>query len=347
MCQNAASIRETGRHKSEMVRGSATGSAGRSSSATSPGKLAEFVRDAVGTGRYFPPNMQIIRTVQDMQAASIAAKRSGRRVALVPTMGALHEGHVALMRKARDSGAAVVVSVYVNPTQFGPHEDFKQYPRDLEADARLCQREGVDAVFAPTDDEMYPGGIAFEEDANRGLSYSTFVEENALARRLEGERRPGHFRGVCTVVAKLFNIVQPDSALFGQKDYQQLKIVQRMVRDLRFPIEIVPVPTVREADGLALSSRNQRLSDAERAQAPVLWKALGITRDLFNQGERNAHQLEAAMSHAVALAPSARLDYAQIAEAETLEPVNDVQNGNIALIAAHLGKTRLIDNLIL
>ena len=281
--------------------------------------------------------MQLIRTVQEMQAASIVLKRSGRRVALVPTMGALHDGHVALMRKARDSGATVVVSVYVNPTQFGPHEDFKQYPRDLEADARLCEREGVHAVFAPADDEMYPGG----------LQPSVFVEENALARRLEGERRPGHFRGVCTVVAKLFNIVQPDSALFGQKDYQQLKIVQRMVRDLRFPIEVVPVPTVREADGLALSSRNRRLSDAERAQAPVLWKALGITRDLFNQGEHNAHQLEAAMSRAVELAPSARLDYAQIADAETLEPVNDAQSGNVALIAAHVGETRLIDNLIL
>ena len=225
--------------------------------------------------------MVIIRTLPEMRAASIVVKRGHRRVALVPTMGALHEGHVALMRRARDGGAAVVVSVYVNPTQFGPHEDFKQYPRDLEADARLCEREGVAAVFAPSDDEMYPGG----------LQSSVFVEENALARRLEGERRPGHFRGVCTVVAKLFNIVQPDSALFGQKDYQQLKIVQRMVRDLRFPVEIIPVPTVREADGVALSSRNQRLSDAERAQAPVLWKALGITRDLFNQGERNAHQL--------------------------------------------------------
>jgi pantoate--beta-alanine ligase len=281
--------------------------------------------------------MQIIRTVPEMQAAAIAAKRSGRPVTLVPTMGALHEGHVALMRRARDGGAAVVVSVYVNPTQFGPHEDFKQYPRDLEADARLCEREGVAAVFAPSDDEMYPGGI----------QASVFVEETVLARRLEGERRPGHFRGVCTVVAKLLNIVQPDTALFGQKDYQQLKVVQRMVRDLRFPIEVVSVPTVREADGLALSSRNQRLSDAERAQAPVLWKALGITRDLFNQGERNADQLEAAMSHAVALAPSARLDYAQIVDAETLEPVNDVQRGNVALIAAHVGETRLIDNLIL
>src|SRR5882724_5123669 len=279
--------------------------------------------------------MKIIRIVQEMRAASVVSKRSGRRVALVPTMGALHEGHVALMRQARDRDAMVVVSVYVNPTQFGPQDDFKQYPRDLEADARLCEREGVDAVFAPSDEEMYPGG----------LPSSVFVEEDALVRRLEGERRPGHFRGVCTVVTKLFNIVQPDVAFFGQKDYQQLKIVQRMVRDLRFPIEIVPVPTVREADGLALSSRNQRLSTAERAEATVLWKALGIARDLFEEGERNVHRLETAMSRAVELAPSARLDYAQIVDAESLEPVTDVQHGNIALIAAHVGKVRLIDNL--
>lgn len=262
-------------------------------------------------------------------------------------MGALHEGHVALMRKAREHGAMVVVSVYVNPTQFGPHEDFKQYPRDLEADARLCEPEGVDAVFAPSDEEMYPGGVAFEEDASRGLLYFTFVEESLLSRRLEGERRPGHFRGVCTVVAELFNIVQPDNALFGQKDYQQLKIVERMVRDLRFPVEIIPVPTVREADGLALSSRNQRLSKAERSQATVLWKALSVARELFDQGERDARRLEAAMSHAVALAPSARLDYAKVANAVSLETVDKVQRGNVVLIAAQVGKTRLIDNLTL
>ena len=274
-------------------------------------------------------------------------KRSGRRVAFVPTMGALHEGHVALMRRAREQGAAVVVSVYVNPTQFGPREDFVHYPRDLEADARLCEREGVDVVFAPSDDEMYPGVAAVDEDANDGLLYFTYVEESLLSRRLEGERRPGHFRGVCTVVAKLFNIVQPDRALFGEKDYQQLKIVQRMVRDLRFAIEVVGVPTVRETDGLALSSRNQRLSGGERAEATVLWKALNIARDLFQDGERNVHRLAAAMSRTVQLAPSARLDYAQIVDAESLEPVNDVQHANIALIAAYVGKTRLIDNLVL
>ncbi len=285
--------------------------------------------------------METLRTVNQMQAASAAIKRSGRRVALVPTMGALHEGHAQLMRQAREEGAAVVVSIYVNPTQFGPHEDFKQYPRDLGADGQLCNREKVDVVFAPSDDEMYPGGIGSAHAA------ATWVEETALSRRFEGERRPGHFRGVCTVVAKLFHIVQPDLAVFGQKDYQQLKVVQRMVRDLRFPIEIVSAPTVREPDGLALSSRNQMLSGAERVQAAVLSKALRVAHDLFTEGEQSAHRLEAAMQRTVSLAPATRLDYAQIVDGETLEPVANVQHGNVALIAAHIGKVRLIDNAIL
>lgn len=301
--------------------------------------------------------METIRTVRDMQAACSAVKRSGRRVALVPTMGALHEGHVALMRKARDQGAAVVVSVYINPTQFGPREDFQQYPRDLEADSRLCQREQVDAIFAPSDDEMYPGGIwegetggpgrAAVPAAILGMQYSTFVEENVLASRFEGERRPGHFRGMCTVVAKLFNIVQPDLAVFGEKDFQQLKVVQRMVRDLCYPIEIVPVPTVRDPNGLAMSSRNQFLSAAEHAQATVLWKALSVAADLFNEGEHNAHRLQAAMQRTISLAPAARLDYAQVVNAESLEPVHEVHHGCVALMAVHIGKIRLIDNLVL
>jgi pantoate--beta-alanine ligase len=279
--------------------------------------------------------MKLIRNVAEMQQASASVKRSGRRIALVPTMGALHDGHVALIRKARERGAAVVVSIYVNPTQFGPTEDFKQYPRDLDRDTSICVRESVDVAFAPADAEMYAGDV------------STWVEEVRLARRLEGERRPHHFRGVCTVVAKLFNIVQPDLAVFGQKDYQQLKVVERMARDLCYGIEIVPAPTVREPDGLALSSRNRYLSPEERAQATVLWKALNTAQDLFNAGERNAHRLETAMLRAVQLAPAARLDYAEIADAETLEPVTEVKRGHVALIAAYIGKTRLIDNLIL
>lgn len=285
--------------------------------------------------------MNIIRTVKEMQTASTAIKRSGRRVALVPTMGALHEGHAALVRQAREQGTAVVVSIYVNPTQFGPHEDFKQYPRDFHADEQVCEREKVDVVFVPSDEEMYPGGT------NGAYAAATWVEETTLSRRFEGDRRPGHFRGVCTIVAKLFSIVQPELAVFGQKDYQQLKVVQRMVRDLHFPIEIVPALTVREPDGLAMSSRNARLSTTERAQAAVLSKALRVAHDLFTEGERSAHRLEAAMQRTVSLAPSARLDYAQIVDGEILEPVTKVQHGNVALIAAHVGNVRLIDNAIL
>jgi pantoate--beta-alanine ligase len=275
-----------------------------------------------------------------MQEASTVVRQTGRRIGLVPTMGALHEGHLALIRRARERGAAVVVSVYVNPAQFGPQEDFKAYPRDLDADCKLCARESADVVFAPGDAEMYAGGTASQQA-------SAWVEETHLSRRLEGDRRPNHFRGVCTVVAKLFNTVRPDVAVFGEKDFQQLKIIQRMVRDLCYPIEIASVPTVRQPDGLALSSRNQLLSPEERAQATVLWKALNTARDLFRDGEHNAHRLETAMLRAVQLAPAARLDYAEIADADTLEPVHEVQRGNVALLAAHIGKTRLIDNLVL
>ncbi|HUK83745.1 MAG TPA: pantoate--beta-alanine ligase [Verrucomicrobiae bacterium] len=284
--------------------------------------------------------MKLIRSVKEMQEAAAEAKRGGRRIGLVPTMGALHEGHAALIRKTREQGAAVVVSIYVNPTQFGPREDFKQYPRDLDKDCTLCVRESVDVVFAPFDAEMYEGG-AHSQQA------STWVDEITLAKRLEGERRPAYFRGVCTVVAKLFNATQPHLAVFGQKDYQQLKVIQRLVRDLCYPIQIVSVPIMREPDGLAVSSRNQYLNTEERAQATVLHKALNVALDLFNEGERNAHRLETAMVRAVQLAPAARLDYAEIAEAETLQPVHEVRRGNIALLAVLIGKTRLIDNLFL
>ncbi|HUJ08935.1 MAG TPA: pantoate--beta-alanine ligase [Verrucomicrobiae bacterium] len=280
--------------------------------------------------------MKVVRTVHDMQTVAADLKRSGQRIALVPTMGALHEGHASLMRKAREQEVRLVVSIYVNPTQFGPHEDFKQYPRDLEADTRVCQREGVDVLFAPADDEMYPGG-----------ALTTWVHETKLETRFEGERRPGHFRGVCTVIAKLFNIVQPDIAVFGKKDYQQWKIIEHLARNLCYPVEILSAPVVREPDGLAMSSRNQLLTAAERAQATVLWKGLNVARDLFNGGERSPHRLEAAIQRTVSLAPVARLDYAAIADAETLEPVHEAQHGNVALLAAYIGSTRLIDNAIL
>jgi len=279
--------------------------------------------------------MDVIRNVRQMQDAAAVVKRSGRRTALVPTMGALHEGHVALIRAAHAKGAAVAVSIFVNPAQFAPHEDFKRYPRPFEADTALCEREGVAVVFAPAAEDVY------------ALNASTWVEETIVAKRLEGERRPQFFRGVCTVVAKLFAILQPDVAVFGMKDYQQLKVVQRLARDLCFGVEIVPVPTVREADGLALSSRNQYLDESERAQATVIFKALRVAQSMFNAGENNAHQLATAMMRTVEIAPTARLDYAELAGGETLEPITEVKRGDVALIAAYLGKTRLIDNLVL
>ena len=279
--------------------------------------------------------VKIIRHIAEMQSTAAALKRAGRRLALVPTMGALHTGHATLMRRARAGGAATVVSIYVNPTQFGPHEDFNRYPRNMEADAALCAGESVDIIFAPLDAEMYAGNAA-----------STWVEETTLAKQLEGERRPGHFRGVCTVVAKLFNIVQPDSAAFGQKDFQQLAVITRMVRDLGYPIEILPVPIVREADGLALSSRNRYLNPTERAQATILWQALSAAQKLFATGEHRAAPLQASLLRTLQLAPAIRLDYAEIVSGATLEPVTDVQTGAVALLAAHLGQTRLIDNAI-
>jgi pantoate--beta-alanine ligase len=284
--------------------------------------------------------MKLIRSVQEMQEGATAVKQAGRRIALVPTMGALHEGHIALIRRARERNAAVVISIYVNPTQFGPTEDCKQYPRDLDGDVALCTRESVDVVFAPSDAEMYTHSAA-------GEPASTWVDETHVGQRLEGDRRPDHFRGVCTVVAKLFNIVRPDVAVFGEKDFQQLKVVERMTRDLCYPIEIVPVPTVRDPDGLALSSRNRFLSGEERAQATVLWKALTAAQDLFNEGERNAHRLETAMMRTIQFAPAARVDYAEIADAATLHPVHKIKRGDVALLAVHIGKTRLIDSLIL
>lgn len=250
-------------------------------------------------------------------------------------MGALHAGHVALIRAARDQGAAVAVSLFVNPTQFGPNEDFKNYPRDFAADEALCRREGVDVLFAPESKEIYLEGA------------SVWVTESQLSKRLEGERRPGFFRGVCTVVTKLCHIVDPDVAVFGQKDYQQLKVIQRLVRDLLLPVEIVPVPTVREEDGLACSSRNQYLNSTERAQATVLFKALSIAQDLFEKGERNAHRLEAAMMRTIEIAPAARVDYVDVVDPETLESRHESKRGDVAMVAAYIDKTRLIDNLVL
>ena len=257
-------------------------------------------------------------------------------IVLVLTMGALHRGHAALIDRARalaGSDGLVVVSIFVNPTQFGPKEDFSRYPRPFAADCELCETYGVDLIFHPTAAAMYPAG------------FSTFVTESALSARLCGASRPGHFRGVCTVVLKLFQIVRPAVAVFGLKDFQQCAVIRRIVRDLNLPVQIVPVATVREADGLALSSRNQTLSPQARAQAPVLRQALLAAREAFQRGETSAVLLRRLVIRKIGSAPLARIDYVEIADADTLQPVSKVRKNTVIALAVFFGKTRLIDNL--
>lgn len=251
-------------------------------------------------------------------------------------MGALHRGHGELIRVARETAGddgEVAVSIFVNPLQFAPGGDYEKYPRPEAADDDFCCAAGVDLIFRPGVAEMYPAG------------FSVAVEESSLAKTLEGRSRPGHFSGVCTVVTKLFHLLAPDAAVFGEKDFQQLAIIRRMVRDLNFPIEIIGVPTVREADGLACSSRNQYLRAAEREQAPVLHGALQEARTLAAQGEKSAEAIAAVAREKIASAPLARLDYLEIVNAETLEPVTQVDANSLVVVAAFFGQTRLIDNL--
>ena len=259
-------------------------------------------------------------------------------VVLVPTMGALHAGHAALLDRARKLAGPrgfVVVSIFVNPTQFGPKEDFARYPRPFAADRALCAAHGADLIFHPTPEAMYPAG------------YSTYVDEEAASLPLCGGSRPGHFRGVCTVVLKLFHIVAPEMAVFGMKDFQQCAVIRRMVRDLDVPVRIVPVATVREGDGLALSSRNRYLTPEERAQAPVLRRALLAARAAFLAGEKRAVKLRALILKSIATAPLARADYVEIADADTLQPVTMAGRNNVLALAVFFGRTRLIDNLLL
>ena len=280
--------------------------------------------------------MRIIESVLEMQQAARALRAQGRRIGFVPTMGNLHDGHLSLVRLAKQRADVVVVSIFVNPTQFGPTEDFAAYPRTFEADRALCEREGVDLVFHPPVADMYPDGA------------SVSVAENALSRTLCGASRPGHFDGVCTVVAKLFNVVLPHVAVFGEKDAQQLRVVRRMVRDLRFPVEIVPGPTVREPDGLARSSRNQYLTPAQRAQAPCLRRALDEAERLFAAGERDPNELVAAMRALIAKNPDARIDYVSVVDDETLQPLSGpISRPALAALAVWVGKPRLIDNVVL
>lgn len=273
-----------------------------------------------------------------MQRLAGEWKRAGRPVGLVPTMGYLHAGHLSLVRRARQRlgrSGKLVLSLYVNPAQFGPKEDFSRYPRDLRRDLSLCRKAAVDVVFAPLDAQMYPPGAS-----------TTFVVENQLSRGLEGASRPTHFRGVTTVVAKLFNLVQPDIAVFGAKDYQQAAVVRRMARDLNFPVKIVVAPTVREPDGLALSSRNRYLTGASRQEAVGLWRAIQSARAAVKASRRplRAHRLKKALRDGIETAPSARVDYIEFFDPETWMPVTRVKRGTHLALAVLVGKTRLIDN---
>jgi len=285
--------------------------------------------------------MRIIKSAAAMQRQALRWQRQGMRVGLVPTMGYLHAGHLSLVERARRAvgGAGkIVVSIYVNPTQFGPHEDFSRYPRDLARDMRLCRQAGVDLVFAPEDGEMYPGG-------NHGR-FSTHVVEEDLSRSMEGSARPGHFRGVTTVVAKLFNLVLPAIAVFGAKDYQQAAVLKRMVRDLNFPLKLLVAPTVREPDGLALSSRNKYLAGGLRAQALVLWRGINEARAALRRSSRptSAAQLKSRLKRLIEREPAARLGYVEFFDPETLAPTSQVRHGHHMALAVIVGKTRLIDN---
>lgn len=279
--------------------------------------------------------MESVATIAEVRERVAAARSSGAAVGLVPTMGALHAGHLSLICQARADGGLVVVSVFVNPAQFGHGEDFSRYPRDLGRDATLATEAGADLLFVPTTEEVYPHGFA------------TTVTVEGMDAVLEGAARPGHFRGVSTVVAKLFGIVAPDRAYFGQKDFQQLRVVERMTRDLNLPVTIVSMPIVREADGLAMSSRNLYLSDAERVQSLILHRALGEAEEAVAAGARDPAALAEQAARTVRSAPLAALDYAVVRDAATLDPIDRLDRPAVLLLAARFGTTRLIDNTVL
>lgn len=270
-----------------------------------------------------------------MRNASRAARREGKRLGFVPTMGALHEGHLSLVRAARAACGIVAASIFVNPTQFGPNEDLAKYPRSFERDRKLLEEEGVELLFAPPVEEMYPAGAV------------TWVTVEELSGKLDGRSRPGHLRGVTTIVSKLFHVVEPDVAFFGQKDAAQVAIIRHMVRDLKFPVEIVVCPIVREADGLAMSSRNAYLDPEQRRQALVLHRTLMLVKELVDRGERRAATLVAAAREEFTREPAVRLDYFEIVDAGSLDPVEDVSSGALVAVAAYVGTTRLIDNVVL
>lgn len=280
--------------------------------------------------------MQIINKISDMRDFVSEAKKKGSTIGLVPTMGYLHEGHLSLIRRAAADNSIVVTSIFVNPIQFGPSEDFDSYPRDMKRDSILAEQAWCDVIFAPSAADMYPSG------------FKTYVEVTDITEKLCGASRPGHFRGVTTVVAKLFNIIQPDKAYFGQKNAQQLVVIKRMAEDLNFPITIVPMPIVRESDGLAMSSRNKYLSPEERKAALVLSRALFSARDLVIAGERNKKTILENAKQILAAEPLAQPEYVELVDADTLADAGSEISGKVMLaIAAKIGKTRLIDNIVM
>lgn len=303
--------------------------------------------------------MKIARTILECREGVRQARREGKTVGLVPTMGALHAGHLELIKRCRAECGYAGVSIFVNPIQFGPREDLSKYPRPIERDLEMCEKAGVDLVFNPGVGEMYPERLEEEKNLGRDAQATeekcgqdgrgtilTYVEVERLGEHLCGASRPGHFRGVCTVVAKLFNIFQPDVAYFGQKDAQQLAIIRRMARDLNFPVEIRPCPTVREGDGLALSSRNRYLGEEERRQAVCLWQALQAARELGAVGEREGRRIIGAMEGVIKRNPLARIDYISIVDQELLQPLEVVDRPALIALAVYVGGTRLIDNIL-
>jgi pantoate--beta-alanine ligase len=279
--------------------------------------------------------MKTFDSIVDVRAACLDARAGGKRLGLVPTMGALHAGHLSLVRAAKAQCDSVAVSIFVNPTQFGPAEDLSKYPRQFDRDRRMLEAEGVDILFAPTVEEIYSNGSV------------TWVVVESLSEKLDGGSRPGHFRGVTTIVAKLFNIIEPQVAFFGRKDAAQLAVIRRMARDLNFPVEIVACPIVREPDGLAMSSRNSYLNREERVRALVLQRALQETEQRFNAGERSAAKLISAAKEVFASEPQVALDYVEVVDPDTLDPVGQISHKTLFAVAAYVGSTRLIDNLLL
>ncbi|MEN6521841.1 MAG: pantoate--beta-alanine ligase [Armatimonadota bacterium] len=279
--------------------------------------------------------MEVAKRIEDLRRIIPAAKQEGRTVGLVPTMGALHAGHLSLIQNSKEHGDFTVVSVFVNPTQFGPNEDYARYPRPIEADIEKCREAGVDVVFAPSVDVMYPEG------------FGTYVDVEGVTSMLEGAARPGHFRGVATVVLKLFAAVEPTRAYFGMKDYQQLKVIEKMVRDLNVKLEIVPAPIFREPDGLAMSSRNAYLKPEERQAALVLYRALNAAKEAVKNGTKDSAGIYRAVSDIIEAEPLAEIDYVAVIDPETLAPIDKMVDKVLVALAVRIGSVRLIDNMLI